>query len=157
MRVLFVHQNFPAQFKHIAPRLAADYGWDSTFVTARGDERSLPGVRKVVYRPAHLPADAGHACVRPFDTAAAHALGVFTALKNRPDVPPPDLVVAHSGFGSSLFLPHAYDAPVINFFEYYFHPVGQELGYRPDERVSEQRLLRSRVRNGMLLLDLANC
>ena len=24
MRILFIHQNFPAQFKHLAPALAAD-------------------------------------------------------------------------------------------------------------------------------------
>ena len=51
MHVLFVHQNFPGQFQHVAPRLACDHGWDCTFVTARRDDAWLPGVNKVTYRP----------------------------------------------------------------------------------------------------------
>jgi glycosyltransferase involved in cell wall biosynthesis len=81
---------------------------------------------------------------------------VYEALKVRPDIQP-DLVVAHSGFGTSLFLPHLYDAPVINFFEYFFRPVGQNLGYRPELGLSEEDVLRSRTTNAMTLLDLDNC
>ncbi|HZN68757.1 MAG TPA: hypothetical protein VFB66_25990 [Tepidisphaeraceae bacterium] len=33
MHVLFVHPNFPAQFKHVAPRLIRDYDWRCTFAT----------------------------------------------------------------------------------------------------------------------------
>jgi hypothetical protein len=66
----------------------------------------------------------------------AHARGVYEALRKTPEVRP-DLIVAHSGFGSSLFLPYLYGAPIINFFEYYFRAVGQGLGYRPDAPVTE--------------------
>ena len=51
MHVLFVHPNSPAQFRHVAPRLAADYGWDCTFATNNTRTPDLPGVRRVVYRP----------------------------------------------------------------------------------------------------------
>lgn len=156
MHVLFVHQNFPAQFRHLAPALAAQYGWRCTFATARDDARSIPGVEKVVYRPLGSPARDAAGAAAPFDAAVAHALGVYEALKDRPDVRP-DLVVAHSGFGSSLYLPYLYDAPIINYFEYFFRPAGQSLGYRPDVPVTERALLRTPVRDAMVLLDLANC
>jgi len=91
-----------------------------------------------------------------FENAVGHARGVYEALKGRRDVRP-DLVVAHSGFGSSLYLPYLYDAPIVNFFEYFYRPVGQDLGYRPETPVTETHLLRSRCRNGMILLDLDNC
>lgn len=81
---------------------------------------------------------------------------MYEALKSRPDLKP-DLIVAHSGFGSSLFLPYLYDAPIINLFEYFYRPVGQDLGYRPELPVDELSLLRSRTRNAMILLDLENC
>ena len=57
-------------------------------------------------------------------------------MKRTPDVRP-DLIVARSGFGSSLFLPFLYDRPIINFFELYYRPTGQDLGYRPERPVSE--------------------
>ena len=67
----------------------------------------------------------------------------------------PDLVVAHSGFGSSLFLPYLYYVPVINFFEYFYRPAGQDVGYRPETPVTERgSAAKNRVRNAMISLDL---
>jgi hypothetical protein len=55
MHVLFVHQNFPAQFRHIAPGLA-EHGWECTFVTNNIDTPAPPTVRKVrVARLIHAP------------------------------------------------------------------------------------------------------
>lgn len=156
MHVLFVHQNFPAQFRSIAPRLAGDHGWRCTFATSNVSVASPPGVEKVLYRPGTRPTPAEHMCVRRFRGTIGQALGVYRALKARQDVHP-DLVVAHSGFGSSLFLPYLYDAPIINFFEYFFRPVGQELGYRPEVPVTESHLLGWRVLNSMVLHDLEAC
>jgi glycosyltransferase involved in cell wall biosynthesis len=154
MHVLFVHQNFPAQFRCVAPRLAADCGWDCTFVTANDAAPDLPGVRRVVY-PRPVAPDATP-LTRRFHENVGHAHAVYAALKARPEVRP-DLVVAHSGFGSSLFLPQLYDAPVVNFFEFFYRPVGQDLGYRPELPLTERSLLYCRVHNAMILLDLENC
>lgn len=155
MRVLFVHQNFPAQFQWIAPRLARDYGWDCAFVTEKA-AGTLPGVTKVVYKAQGGATAANHPCTRNFENTIAHAHGVYEALKTRPDIQP-DLVIAHTGFGSSLFLPFLYDAPIINFLEYYYDVIGQDLGYRPELPVTELDLLRVKAKNAMILLDLENC
>ena len=155
MHVLFVHQNFPAQFRYLAPRLIAEHGWQCSFVTQQR-ERSLPGVEKILYQTKHAASAANHFCTRGFENAFGHAHAVYQALKARPEVRP-DLVVAHSGFGSSLFLPFLYDAPIVNFFELYYNQVGQDIGYRPELPVEENVLLRSKIRNAMILLDLANC
>jgi glycosyltransferase involved in cell wall biosynthesis len=82
--------------------------------------------------------------------------GVYEALKARPDIRP-DVVVAHSGFGSSLFLPHLYDAPIVNFFEYYYHADGGAFRFRPEFPVTEADVLRSGPNNAMILLDLQRC
>jgi hypothetical protein len=97
VHVLFVHPNFPAQFRSVAPRLAADYGWTCTFISQHSDH-SLPGVRRIDYRPAGGATRSSQFCSRTFEHAVGHAHGVYNALKARPDVRP-DLVVAHSGFG----------------------------------------------------------
>src|SRR5690242_6524226 len=110
MHILFVHQNFPAQFRHVAPRLA-DGGWECTFVTNNTDTPPPANVRKVYYRPLGGARKESDPCTVHFQNETAHARGAYEALKSRPDIQP-DLVVAHSGFGSSLFLPHLYDAPV---------------------------------------------
>ena len=156
MHVLFVHQNYPAQFRYIAPRLVSDFGWRCTFCTANARAPDVPGVERVVYRRTFGATRMNHACTRGFENCVGHAQAVYAAMRARPDLTP-DLVVAHSGFGSSLFLPHLYDCPVVNFFEYFYRSVGQGLGYRPEDDVSELQVLRSRTNNAMILLDLDNC
>ena len=155
MHVLFVHQNFPAQFRYIAPRLVAEHEWRCTFVTEKA-EGELPGVEKIVYKARGGATRANHYCTRNFENAVAHTHGVYEALKARPDIQP-DLVVAHTGFGSSLFVPYLCDAPIINFLEYFYHPVGQDMGFRPESPVTEEDLLRIKTKNAMILLDLVNC
>ena len=49
MNVLFVHQNCPGQFKHLAPALASD-GHQVVFITQKG-KPDIPGVRKIEYAP----------------------------------------------------------------------------------------------------------
>lgn len=155
MHVLFVHQNFPAQFRFLAPRLVADHGWQCSFCTAR-EQDQLPGVRKIIYKPVGGATLANSFLTRNYENAVAHAHGIFNAMKQAKDVRP-DLIVAHSGFGSSLFLPFLYDAPIINYFELFYRPSGQDLGYRPERPVGEMDLLRSMTNNAMILLDAANC
>jgi glycosyltransferase involved in cell wall biosynthesis/UDP:flavonoid glycosyltransferase YjiC (YdhE family) len=95
-------------------------------------------------------------CTRSFENCVAQAHAVLETLKARSDIRP-DLVVAHSGFGSSLFLPHLYDAPIVNFFEYFYRPTRPTVSYRPELGTREQDLLRCRTASAMLLLDLDNC
>jgi hypothetical protein len=51
MKVLFVHQNFPGQYLHVARHLGAVPGNEVVFITQRTDA-DLPGVKKFVYKPA---------------------------------------------------------------------------------------------------------
>lgn len=155
MHVLFIHQNFPAQFRYIAPRLVQEHGWKCTFATAKASD-SLPGVEKVVYTSKGGATKANHFCTQNFENAVWEAHGVYEMLKQRPDIQP-DLIVAHTGFGSSLLLPFLYDAPIINFMEMFYRPTGGDLGYRKELPVDEETLLRIQTKNAMILSDLANC
>jgi glycosyltransferase involved in cell wall biosynthesis len=155
MHVLFIHQNFPAQFRYIAPRLVREHGWKCTFATGRA-EGALPGIEKVVYTTKGGATKANHFCTQNFENAVWEAHAVYEMLKQRPDVQP-DLIVAHTGFGSSLFLPYLYDAPIINFLELFYWPTGGDLGYRPELPVDEESLLRIKTKNAAILCDLINC
>jgi glycosyltransferase involved in cell wall biosynthesis len=155
LHVLFVHQNYPAQFRHIAPALAA-LGWRCTFVTHNTETPPQTGVEKIVYKIASKAHPDSDPTTGYFQNETGHARGVYNALKKRLELSP-DLVVAHSGFGSSQFVRLLFDAPIINFFEYFFHVAGQNLGYRPDAAVTDIGLQRSILRNAGFLLDLHNC
>ena len=82
---------------------------------------------------------------------------MYETLKVRPDIRP-DVVVGHSGFGSTLFLRELYpDAPVVNLFEYFYRPRGADMDFRPDFPSTEATRLRAYARNAMILSDLDNC
>jgi glycosyltransferase involved in cell wall biosynthesis len=156
MNILFVHQNFPAQFGHIARHLIRTRGWSCSFVskTPGGD---VDGIRKVAYTTDGGARETTHYCSRTFENAVWHAHGVYRACREAPDLRP-DLIVGHSGFGSTLFLPELYPGvPVVNYFEFYYHPHQSDMDFRPEFPSGELDFLRARARNAMLLLDLENC
>ncbi|HVT88709.1 MAG TPA: glycosyltransferase [Tepidisphaeraceae bacterium] len=157
---MYVHQNFPAQFGHIAHHLAQKLNWKCTFVTqVPGGIQN--GIERIQYKLAGGANRNNHFCTRTFENNVWHCDAVFRAMKARPDIKP-DLIVGHSGFGSTLFLRELYpDVPVVNFFEYYYHPhdPDSDMDFRKDLgwEIPEIKYLRSRCRNAMILLDLNNC
>ena len=162
MHILYVHQNYPAQFGHVARHLVK-LGWRCTFAS-RTTEGNDGGIEKIAYRLPGKAAKEAHSCARGFENMVWQCDGIYRALKKRPDIRP-DLVVGHSGFGTTLFLPELYgDVPLINYFEYYFRPhaPGFDWWFRRDLEelgwvVPERKCLRVRCRNTMTLLDLQQC
>ena len=153
MRILFVHPNFPAQFGNIAARLVAR-GDECTFVS-RAAAGVREGVRCIRYELKGGATRANHYASRTFENAVWNAHGVYEACKAaRFD---PELIVGHSGFGTTLFLQELYDCPIVNYFEYYYRPHDSDMDFRPDFPPSELDFLRARTRNAMILLDLDAC
>jgi glycosyltransferase involved in cell wall biosynthesis len=160
MQILFVHQNFPAQFAHIARRLHSRRGWKCAFVSQMPGD-SADGIDRIEYKLTGGATAETHFCSRTFENTVWHCDAVYEALRNRPDIRP-DLIVGHSGFGSTLFLRELYpQTPVVNLFEYYYHPhdVDGDMDFRRDLgwKLDPYMYLRSRCRNAMILLDLQNC
>src|ERR1041384_3082524 len=102
MHVLYVHQNFPAQFGHIAHHLVDKLGWKCSFVS-QTPGGIVGGINKIEYKNAGGATRQNHFCSRTFENTVWHCDGVYRAMKARPDVQP-DLIVGHRGFGSALLL-----------------------------------------------------
>ncbi len=160
MRVLYVHPNHPAQFGHIAEKLAGEHGW-RCWHCSETPGGVVRGVEKIQYKLAGGATARTHFCSRTFENGVWHCDAVYAALKARPDVTP-DLIVGHSGFGSTLFLRELYPGtPIVNLFEYYYRPHDplSDMDFRRDLGwpVDAAKYQRSRCRNAMILLDLQNC
>jgi glycosyltransferase involved in cell wall biosynthesis len=156
MHLLFVHQNFPAQFGPVASRLAGRPGYRCTFLHRTGGG-SIPGVEQVRFGTAGGATARTHFYSRTFENVTWQSYAAYAALKARPDLRP-DLVVAHSGFLSALPLRELYPAArVVNHFEYFYHAHDSDLDFRPDHPVSDDERIRARFRNAALLLDLESC
>jgi len=152
MQILFVHPNFPAQFGPLLSRLRGREDVSCVFVTKTAPG-THDGVRCIRFQVKGGATRATHYCSRTFENAVWHAWGVYEACKATADLKP-DLIVGHSGFGTTIFLSELYDCPIINHVEYFYRAHGSDLDFRRDFPPVPMNFLRSRTRNAMILLDL---
>lgn len=155
MHILYVHKNFPAQFGHIAEYLIRHKGFRCTFISER-EPRPSGGIRQIQYKVAGGATDKTHYCSRTVENFAWHSHAVYETMKAHPEVKP-DLVVGHSGFGSTLFLADLYDCPIVNFCEWYYGIEDAKRRFREEFPAHELNPLRTRMRNSMFLADLECC
>ncbi len=154
MQILFIHSTFPAQFGPVLEKLAGRDDVECIFVT-KATSGMQQGVRCLRFEAKGGATASTHYCSRTFENQIWHAHSVYEVCKAHPDLQP-DLIVGHSGFGSTIFLPELYSCPIINLFEYYYHGHDSDLDFR-SWNPPELNVLRSRARNAMILLDLQNC
>ncbi|WP_229458506.1 glycosyltransferase family 4 protein [Massilia glaciei] len=159
MKILFIHQNFPGQFKAIAAHLARERAFQVLAIGKEGCPAAVPGVKTVTYKLHRAPVAATHHYVKPFEAAVLHgqaALRVLLALKAQGFTP--DVVVAHPGWGETLFLRDAFPlAKLIHFCEYYYHASGADVGFDPEFARTLDDAARIRAKNALPLLNLENC
>lgn len=159
MRFLFVHQNFPGQFKHLAPALAAQ-GHEVWALGIHKPDTTLPGVRHVLVQ---APGAADRVRRTDPELRELHAKfvrGQATAMALRQLVDDgfrPDLVYSHPGWGESMFLRDVAPwARQLVFAEYYYGAPGGDVAFDPEfSTPSQQALMRSRVKNTHLLHALS--
>lgn len=132
MRVLFVHQNFPGQYRHVAPAIALRKG---TQVVGLGENPgdALPGVRHVRYKAPPAGNKDVHRYVRRFESAVyrgQHVARACLALKEKGFVP--DIICCHPGWGEALYLKDAFpEAKTLYYFEFYYRSSGADVGFDP--------------------------
>lgn len=158
MRFLFLHSNFPAQYRHVALALAKDKNNQVVFGTKNKDT-SLAGIYKAIFEPSRNPHPATHHYVRPLESAVLHGQAVFKLiekLKFQGFVP--DVICGHSGWGPTLFIKDAFpDKPLICYFEWFYHAHGSDADFDPSEPLNIDDMARIRIKNAPILIDLYSC
>lgn len=158
MRILFIHNNFPAQYRHIATVLAKNPQNQIGFITQNKTEE-LPGVIKLVFEPTRKAHESTHPYVRAFENAVLEGQAVFRVLeqlKRRGFVP--DLICAHTGWGNGMFVKDVFpDTPLLLYCEWFTRLAGSDLDFDPAAPPKIDDVLRYRVSNAAMLIDLEAC
>jgi glycosyltransferase involved in cell wall biosynthesis len=153
MNYLFIHQNFPAQYRHVVRQLASQRDNQVYFITQPNDN-AIPGVRKITYpKDARGPINC-HAYAVEIDRAIHTGATVAETCRGlREQGFRPDLIVGHSGWGETLFVKDVFpDVPLLANFEFYYHAHGVDVGFDPEFVSIFNDPSRLRARNGVTLM-----
>jgi glycosyltransferase involved in cell wall biosynthesis len=159
MNYLFIHQNFPAQYRHVVRHLASKRGNRVDYITQPNDN-AMVGVTKVTY-----PKDS-----RGFVNCHAYSVEIDRAIQNGATVADvcrkmrdegyrPDLIVGHSGWGETLFVKDVFpDVPLLANFEFYYHAHGVDVDFDPEfvSIFNDPSRLRTRNATNLLAFEAAD-
>ena len=159
MKFLFVHQNFPGQYLHLARHLGATPGHEVVFITQRKDA-NLPGVRKLVYKP-HRPITPNvHHYIRDTESSVINAQEVARiALDLKKSGFVPDVMAGHNGWGEIWYLKDVFpQTPLLGYFEFFYRLRGADVGFDPSEKDLFDTAPRIRTKNlgNLLALESAD-
>lgn len=148
MNILFLHQNFPGQFRHLAPALAAA-GHRVKALSLR-DGPAPRGVEKHVYELKRPAAKNTHPLLRESESKVLRGEACAAAmLKLAADGFVPDLVIANPGWGEALFAKDVFPrARLICLLEFFYGTAGADFGFDPEFGLPTlESSLRHRMKN----------
>lgn len=140
MKILFIHQNFPGQFIHLAPALAARPGVEVTALTLQKNrQKAWKGVRIVQYSLNRGTTPNIHPWVLDFESKTIRAEACFrAALQLRDQGYQPDIIIAHPGWGESLFLKEVWPQVKLGIYcEFFYRAEGADVGFDPEFPVDD--------------------
>lgn len=126
MKILLIHQNFPGQFKHLAPALVAR-GDEVVVLTPKVKEPTKwNGVTVLPYAVSGASTPGIHPWLIDFETKILRGTACFEAakvLKSKGYAP--DVIVAHHGWGESLFLKDVWPEARLGLYCELYHQSGE--------------------------------
>ena len=159
MKVLFIHQNFPGQYLHLAQHMRSIGGHEiiglgeAVNIKRRG---SLYGITTIGYPTPEPAGEKTHHYLQSTEAAVRRGQAVARALINlREKGFTPDVISVHPGWGEGLFIRDVYpNTPVLMFCEYFFQAGEADLQFDPEFPYSLDWCFSVRIRNAAQLLSL---
>jgi glycosyltransferase involved in cell wall biosynthesis len=156
MKVLFIHQNFPGQYKHLAPKLAS-LGHRVKALCVNQMHGSMPGVDVIRY-----PITRGSSAnilplVSEFETKVIRGEACARAMRKLKEQGfSPDIILAHPGWGEAMFAKDVFPAAkLLSFIEYYYAAEGQDVNF--DKEFAKRKFeddMRTQTKNTNSLMAL---
>lgn len=151
MRILLIHQNFPGQYKHLGPALAARGDQVVALTPKVKKPTRWNGIQIVPYEIKRGNGQGGHPWTTDLETKVIRGEACYEAAKKLRDQGfSPDVILAHHGWGESLFLKDVWpDARMGLYCELYHRAGYPHTGFDPefDKGTRDTDALRLRIRN----------
>lgn len=161
MKILFIHQNFPGQFKNFAPKLVAEGHQVFALTTKLNSPSKWQGIQLITYQPKRNSTPQIHPWLIDFETKTIRAEAVFNRAKQlKAEGLNPDLIISNPGWGESLFLKDVWPRAKLGIYcEYFYQLTGGDVGFDPEFPSDEDTIacrLRLKNLNNLLHFDVAD-
>ena len=150
MNILFIHQNFPGQFKFLAPALVKQGHSVRAMTMLKTEATQWQGVQLMHYSAKRGSTPNVHPWLSDFETKTIRAEACFkAALQMKQHGYTPHIIVAHHGWGGSLFLKEVWPQAKLGIYcEFFYHPHGADVGFDPEfPAADEGEVCRLRLKN----------
>jgi len=155
--VLFVHTNFPGQFKGVAQHLAQRPDMRVHAIGSR-TAAAMAGVNLSRYSASTDDLAASHSLARRFEIECRRAEQIiYAANALRLNHVEPKLIFVHPGWGESIPLRELFpQARIVTYCEFFYRTRGADLGFDPESgQLGIDGAVRVSLRNASTLLALA--
>jgi glycosyltransferase involved in cell wall biosynthesis len=161
MNILFIHQNFPGQFIHLAPALVQQGHTVVAMTMQKTDAQNWHGVKLVKYTASRGTTPSVHPWVSDFETKTIRGEACLkAALKMKASGFTPDVIIAHHGWGESLLVKEVWPQSKLAIYcEFFFHPQGADVGFDPEfptKNVGDACRIRLKNLNNLLHFEVAD-
>ena len=161
MNILFVHQNFPAQFKFLAPELVRQGHNVFALTLRRGLGKTLSGVRIISYQPSRSSSQTIHPWLSDLETKVIRGEACLRrCLELKDSGVIPDLIIAHHGWGEPMFLKEVWPSSTLALYcEFFYNTSGFDFAFDPEfssESIDSICKLRLKNLNNALHFDIAD-
>lgn len=160
-KILFIHQNFPGQFKHLAPALVKQGHQVVATTMQKTNAKDYQGVQLISYAVNRGTTPKIHPWLSDFETKVVRGEACFhLAEKLEQQGFIPDLIIAHPGWDESLFLKQVWPQVKLAIYcEFFYQPEGSDVGFDPEFPVAFPKADACRLRlknmNSLLHFDIA--
>ena len=161
MNILFVHQNFPGQFKFLAPALTQQGHSVVAMTMQKSSGTQWQGVKLVYYGASRGTTPNVHPWVADFETKTIRGEACFkAALQMKEAGFEPNVIIAHHGWGESLFIKDVWPkAKLAIYCEFFYHSQGADVGFDlefPPKDIGDVCRLRLKNLNNLLHFEVAD-
>lgn len=158
MRILFIHQNFPGQFRRIVHLWSQQPGWE---VIGMG-RQTAPGMESIRWIPYNLHRQGlkdQHPYLRQMETAVLHGQAVARKLMQlKQQGWTPDVIFAHPGWGETLYAKDIFPGTrLVHFCEWFYGTPHSDTNFDPEFPTSFDGLAKLRTWNALHTLNLEHC
>ncbi len=156
MRILFMHNNFPGQYRRIMDYLKKNTKYEMAVATLDTNKQQF-NLPKITYTPHREPRKDIHPALITTERSTIMGQAAYKSLLPlKQSGKTPDIILSHSGWGGSMFLRDLFPkAKLLSYFEWYYHGVNSDSTFITGEEPSHDDLLRLRMKNTTILQDLA--